>query len=125
VGARVKEIRQIPKWTSLDYLITNRNNGIILESVEDRLAGIITFTSGTSGNPKGVVREQGYLTRQFQVLKENLHFDQFKGAELTIFANWTLLNLNQGRPTVFSPISGAREISSGSIKLFILIIHKH
>jgi len=108
-GLRVPEIRQIPHWIRPGTLLSGKNSQLILESVDELTPGIITFTSGTSGTPKGVVREQGYLVRQFEVLKKSLHFDAFSGSDLCIFANWTLLNLAQGKPTVFFPTNWSKK----------------
>ena len=102
-GLRVSEIRSIPNWLSLKSLLDNTSREILCLDVEKSSPGIITFTSGTSGVPKGVVREQGYLLDQFSVLQNSLHFDNFSGADLCIFANWSLLNLAQGKTTVFFP----------------------
>lgn len=102
-GIRVSEIRQIPHWVTPGKLLNGKKIDLICESVDEKTPGVITFTSGTSGAPKGVVREQGYLLRQFDVLKNSLHFDDYQGSDLCIFANWTLLNLAQGKPTVFFP----------------------
>jgi acyl-coenzyme A synthetase/AMP-(fatty) acid ligase len=102
-GMRVKEIRQISEWVRPSQLLNEKNNGLIALDVDEKTPGIVTFTSGTSGTPKGVVREQGYLLKQFTVLNKSLHTDSFSGSDLCIFANWTLLNLAQGKSTVFFP----------------------
>jgi acyl-coenzyme A synthetase/AMP-(fatty) acid ligase len=102
-GMRVKEIRDIPEWVRISQLLKEKSDGLIVTEVDPKTPGIITFTSGTSGAPKGVVREQGYLLDQFTVLKNSLHTDKFSGSDLCIFANWTLLNLAQGKSTVFFP----------------------
>lgn len=102
-GARIKEIREIPHWVKAKTLTSGRRGEIIAVDVDAKTPGIITFTSGTSGVPKGVVREQGYMLRQLEVLKKALHSNEYKGSDLCIFANWTLLNLAQAKPTVFFP----------------------
>ncbi|MFA6238456.1 MAG: AMP-binding protein [Bacteriovorax sp.] len=102
-GLRVSEIRQIPFWVTPAKLLSGKNAELICEPVNEKSPGVITFTTGTSGTPKGVVREHGYMLRQFDVLKNSLHFDAYQGSDLCIFANWTLLNLAQGKPTVFFP----------------------
>lgn len=102
-GMRVKEIREIPEWVRPAQLLLEKNNGVMAQDVDEKTPGIITFTSGTSGTPKGVVREQGYLVKQFTVLNKSLHTDSYNGSDLCIFANWTLLNLAQGKSTVFFP----------------------
>ncbi len=102
-GLRVKEIRDISEWVRPAQLLKEKSDGLKIVSVDPKTPGIITFTSGTSGTPKGVVREQGYLVQQFNVLKKSLETDKFEGSDLCIFANWTLLNLAQGKSTVFFP----------------------
>jgi acyl-coenzyme A synthetase/AMP-(fatty) acid ligase len=108
-GLRVPEIRKIPHWVRPNTMLGGKVDALICESVDEKTPGVITFTSGTSGTPKGVVREQGYLLRQFNVLKKSLHFDDFQGSDLCIFANWALLNLAQGRPTVFFPANWSKK----------------
>lgn len=102
-GMRVKEIRQIPHWVTPNKLLSAKKIDLIAVAVDEKNRGVVTFTSGTTGAPKGVVREHGYMLRQFEVLKNSLHFDLHQGSDLCIFANWTLLNLAQGKPTVFFP----------------------
>ncbi|MGZ3787810.1 MAG: AMP-binding protein [Bacteriovorax sp.] len=108
-GLRVPEIRQIPHWTKPHKLLSGKKDELIVSSVDETTPGIITFTSGTSGAPKGVVRDQGYLLRQFEVLNKSLHLDDYSGSDLCIFANWTLLNLAQGKPTVFFPANWSKK----------------
>lgn len=102
-GMRVKEIREIKEWIRPHQLFQELAGNVHALDVDQKTPGIITFTSGTSGTPKGVVREQGYLVDQFTVLNKALHTDSFQGSDLCIFANWTLLNLAQGKSTVFFP----------------------
>lgn len=102
-GLRILEIRAIPHWIKPKTLLSGKKNELIVTSVDENTPGIFTFTSGTSGTPKGVVRDQGYLLKQFAVLNKSLHLDAYNGSDLCIFANWTLLNLAQGKPTVFFP----------------------
>ncbi len=108
-GLRVPEIRKIPHWIKPKTLLSGTKKELIVADVDEKTPGIITFTSGTSGTPKGVVREQGYLLRQFTVLNKSLEMDHYKGSDLCIFANWTLLNLAQGKPTVFFPSNWSKK----------------
>lgn len=108
-GMRVAEIRHIPHWVTPAKLLSGKSDKLIVESVAPDSKSVITFTSGTSGQPKGVVREQGYLLRQFEVLHDSLKLDHYQGSDLCIFANWTLLNLAQGKPTVFFPAKWSKK----------------
>lgn len=82
-GLRVSEIRSIPIWLSLKDLLDSNGRELLCLEVEKSTPGIITFTSGTSGVPKGVVREQGYLLDQFSVLKIICNL---KNSKVLIFA---------------------------------------
>lgn len=103
-GLRASGVRAIPSWVSLGGVASESSDGgIQLESVTPDTPGIITFTSGTTGKPKGVVRTQGYLVEQHRVLAKNLHLEQFEGPDLCIFANFVLANLASGRTSVVIP----------------------
>lgn len=103
-GLRSKRVRQIPHWFSSDELRSVTGSGEI--QVEDMNPGdhaILTFTSGTSGNPKGVHRKHQYLIDQAVVLEKHLHYDENPGLDLTIFTNVTLLNLGMGKGSLLMP----------------------
>ena len=78
-GLRVPEIRKIPHWIRASSLMTGKyQNTLTVEKVDPQTTGILTFTSGTTGAPKGVVRSQGYLLKQHEVLSR--HLDHFLGS---------------------------------------------
>jgi len=103
-GSRIKEIRNIKAWTTLSAL-TRKAAGreFTICDVEPDLPGIITFTTGTTGSPKGVVRSQGYLINQHEVLKESLGLQDDHGCDLTIFANFVFSNLARGATSLLMP----------------------
>ena len=105
-GVRVQAIRKIPHWVRLSEInsvASSPGQKLHIESVDPKAHGILTFTSGTTGNPKGVVRTQGYLMKQHEVLSEHLHAEKYKGPDLCIFANFVLSNLGSGRGSVIIP----------------------
>ena len=103
-GIRVPSIRSIPHWISTKKQSTHRLfTELHLEQLSHTQPGIITFTSGTTGTPKGVVRTQGYLLTQNEVLSRHLRTGDLPGSDLCIFANFTLMNLAAGRTTVLVP----------------------
>jgi acyl-CoA synthetase (AMP-forming)/AMP-acid ligase II len=65
---------------------------------------IVTFSSGTSGVPKGVVRTHGYL-RELQGLLERGEDASLTGPDLTVFANVVLFHLATGRGSILVPSS--------------------
>ncbi|MDQ3230302.1 MAG: AMP-binding protein [Pseudobdellovibrionaceae bacterium] len=102
-GLRIPGVRRIPHWISSRELLSGRADPAVTQNLDDDHPCIITFTSGTSGKPKGMVRTHGYLRAQHRALNEALHFDQHTGADLCIFANFALANLADGRCSVVIP----------------------
>lgn len=104
-GLRVKSVRRIPHKLNIAKIEKPGRGRLELTDVDPSLPGIITFTSGTTGNPKGVVRSQGYLVEQKRVHVKNYGGHHHTGADLCIFANFVLANLAEGRSTVLVPPS--------------------
>ncbi|MCM2321763.1 MAG: AMP-binding protein [Oligoflexia bacterium] len=103
-GLRSSAIRAIPRWVSVSAVArASASADLRVEEADPAAPGIITFTSGTTGRPKGVVRSQGYLVKQHEVLARHLELDRHTGGDLTIFANFALANLASGRPSVIVP----------------------
>lgn len=102
-GLRVGAIRKIPRWLRVKRALEAGGRAFQIENVEPETPGVITFTTGTTGNPKGVVRTQQALVDQNRILGKALHSDQHTGADLCIFANLALANLAQGRTSVIVP----------------------
>ncbi len=109
-GIRIKAIRKIPHWISAHALCGSGKSGVLsVVSVQPEFPGIITFTSGTTGKAKGVVRTHAGLTAQNHSIRNAAGFDQFKKPDLAIFANLVLANLGMGRGTVFVPSTWKKE----------------
>jgi acyl-coenzyme A synthetase/AMP-(fatty) acid ligase len=103
-GARVPSIRAIGRWLSAASLErTATREEFHIEAVAPESTGVLTFTSGTTGTPKGVIRSHEYLVWQHEVLCHSLGLDQFSGGDLCIFANFVLANLASGRTSVLIP----------------------
>lgn len=103
-GARVPAVRAIRRWVSAGSL--DRGTApepLRIEPVDANATGILTFTSGTTGTPKGVVRSHGLLLAQHNVLSRSLKLDGFTGPDLCIFPNFVLANLASGRGTILIP----------------------
>lgn len=98
-GARLNSVRDIPHWTSAEKVLSKRNKLEVL-NVDPATAGIITFTTGTTGKPKGVLRSQGYLIEQFKELDLALGLSKNTHPDLTVFANFALANLAAGKSSV-------------------------
>ena len=102
-ASRVKAIRQIPLWLDSSMATVGNYRDLDMVSVPANHAGIITFTSGTTGIPKGMVRNHGYLQEQHRVLSKAQHAHEYPRPDLCIFANFALSNLASGRGSVIIP----------------------
>ncbi len=103
-GIRHPAIRAIPHKLNVRRLLQQPNGWkFVVEDVEPDQPGTVSFTSGTTGEPKGVVRTQGGLLRQRQVLARALDAAQQARPDLCIFANFVLANLASGRPSIILP----------------------
>ncbi len=103
-GLRVPAVRAIRQWLPAAQLDrAPAGDALSAEPVSADTPGIITFTSGTSGRPKGVVRSHGHLLRQHEILSRSLGLDRFTGNDLCIFANFVLANLASGRGSLLIP----------------------
>jgi acyl-coenzyme A synthetase/AMP-(fatty) acid ligase len=107
-GIRSGSIRRIPRWTSARSVCAGRidsSNAKRIPSVRVSAdhPGVITFTSGTTGRSKGVVRTHEGLSAQNRAIRVSGDFDRYGRPDLAVFANLVLANLGMGRGTVFVP----------------------
>jgi len=73
-----------------------------VEELAPDARAIVTFSSGTSGVPKGVIRTHGYL-RTLQGLLERGEDASLTGPDLTVFTNLVLFHLATGRGSILVP----------------------
>ncbi|NDD93359.1 hypothetical protein EBZ37_14920, partial [bacterium] len=66
-GLRTHAIRRIPRWISPER--SGDAHALLIASVDPEHPGILAFTSGTTGEPKGAVRTHGYLLEQHSVFE--------------------------------------------------------
>ncbi len=102
-GLRVRAVRRIPSWFWTWRMRRGAAGPLAVESLDADHAAIVTFTSGTTGLPKGVVRRHGGLRDQHGILTRALGLEGATGTDLTIFANFVLLNLASGRGSIVVP----------------------
>jgi acyl-coenzyme A synthetase/AMP-(fatty) acid ligase len=103
-GWRVKAIREIPLHLGFRSFETEAPlDQLVIESMEGHERGIITFSSGTSAAPKGVVRTQQYLEDINRIINKYEPPDAQRRPDLCIFANLTTLHLANGRAALIVP----------------------
>lgn len=62
---------------------------------------LITFTSGSTGQPKAVVRSHGFLLAQYEALSAAMHFDE-SDVDLITLPVFTLANLAAGMTSILA-----------------------
>ena len=113
-GWRVPEIRAINLHFTAEQIVSGAKLAsaeLICNPLTPETKGVVTFTSGTTGLPKGVSRPHGYLVDASRIFHANVsehgHSD---GSDLCIFGNFTLLNLAAGKTTILFPaVPSARD----------------
>jgi acyl-CoA synthetase (AMP-forming)/AMP-acid ligase II len=102
-GLRVGGIREIPNWITPKSFDSDPASELAVEDVDPSANAIVTFSSGTSGEPKGVVRTHGYLLLVEEMLGKYDAEAENPRPDLSIFPNLVLLHLSRGRTTVLVP----------------------
>lgn len=103
-GLRVAAIRKIPRWISLGKIKTQAKRGTFhVVPLDGSAPAIITFTSGTGGQPKGIVRTHQYMWDLHEILSGNGTRDLFPGPDLCIFPNYALFHIGTGRGAILVP----------------------
>lgn len=97
---KILEDGYLPSWKSFKNSPGREVLGEAREVPEDHPA-LITFTSGTSGSPKEIVRSHRFLRTQLNVLKRELQMKK-ETVELTALPMFVLANLAHGATTVIS-----------------------
>ena len=82
---------------SIKEMLSYSEGELIIADVDPSDEAILTFTSGSSGTPKGVHRKHGYLIDQRTTLKKYLEYKDLTKLDLTVFTNLVLLNLILGK----------------------------
>ncbi len=103
-GLSVAAIRKIPRWINIGKIKgQTKRDAFRVVPLHGSAPAIITFTSGTGGKPKGIVRTHQYMWDMHEILSGNGTRDLFTGPDLCVFPNYALFHIGTGRGAVLVP----------------------
>ena len=107
---RIRSIRSIPQWVRPRFIDqVNDPQEFMSEVMDPHELAILTFSSGTSGQPKGIPRTQGYL-QEVNALFRRYDTEVDTKPDLAIFANAVLYQLGRSRGTLLVPPSWSMRV---------------
>lgn len=127
-GFFLKSIRKIGKKINYEKIIeeaekTKLTNNIEYEEVDENTPALISFTSGSTGFPKIIMRTHGFLIGQHNVLEKNLKFQ--KGTSVySSFPIFLLSHMATG-VTVFIPDINWQKPSESNFQDIVQCIRKN
>jgi 4-hydroxybenzoate polyprenyltransferase len=108
-GVRSQEIRKIPLWlTAGDFEKKDLTGTFSVEDLPPDHHAFVVFSSGTTGNPKGVLRTHQYLKTVVDIFISSAPED-FETPDLCIFPNLALFHLATGRGSIIIPNRWSRK----------------
>ncbi len=99
-GTTFAAIRKIPTWLFISHNLSSEP--IVIESVAPLDQAIITFTTGSTGTQKGVVRTHNTLNTTRDILLERTGSKHLTGPDLCVFSGFAMVNLATGRTTLLA-----------------------
>lgn len=117
-----RHVRRIPYHFHVDNLLTEAQKSMI-QPVPPDAAALITFTSGSTGIPKAIVRTHGFLLEQHRAIVGALPYDP-ADVDLAVLSVFTLVNLMEGITTVL-PQDSLRSIAKVNAGKLTRQIHAH
>ena len=110
-ATRIAAARRIPRWIHIGALkrYTGRSNFDCVD-LDPSSPATITFSSGTTGAPKGIVRSHSCMSAVHDGLTDPHRFGHFEEPALCVFPNMALLHLGTGRGALLVPKSWSTRV---------------
>ncbi|MEY2986489.1 MAG: hypothetical protein RJB13_10, partial [Pseudomonadota bacterium] len=101
---RHSELRALP-LLRVDSLLSGSGciDDFNIVPVDPNQIATITFTSGTTGVPKGIARSHRYLWDLHEILERHGGDSELNGPDLSVFPNLALYHMGTGRGSVLVP----------------------
>ena len=113
---RHSELRNLP-LLRVDTLLSGsgRPDNFCITDVDPSLTATITFTSGTTGVPKGIARSHEYLWNLHEILEQYGEDRDLSGPDLSVFPNLALYHLGTGRGSLIVPNDWNAQLISNAL----------
>ena len=102
---RIPALRSIAIQPRVSDLLRGKNSDFRLRDILPETPATYTFSSGTQGRPKLIMRSHGFTQGLVSLLSENGERDVFPEPDLAIFPGIGVLHLFTGRGTMVVPRS--------------------
>ncbi|NTV15461.1 MAG: AMP-binding protein [Desulfobulbaceae bacterium] len=112
-----------PARCRLEEILQTPTDGTPMEARTSEDPALITFTSGSSGMPKGANRTHGFLAAQYQVLSEELPGRKSR-IDMVMFPVFALKNLAAGITSVI-PDMDFKKVAEAPAAVILAQMQKH